>query len=69
MVSGISKSNVCKILFLKHANCQVIELVRLQLPYPTQLAMGRGMNDDQESMQSLNRLNEIQWSNLLPSNL
>lgn len=33
MVSGISKINVCKILFLKHAKCQVIELVRLQLPY------------------------------------
>ena len=29
MVSGISKINVCEILFLKHANCQVIELVRL----------------------------------------
>ena len=55
MVSGISKINVCEILFLKHANCQVIELVRLQLPYlNTQLTMGRGMNDNQASMQSLN---------------
>ena len=33
MVSGISKINVCKMLCLKHANCQVIELVRLLLPY------------------------------------
>lgn len=67
MVSDISKINVCKILFLKHANCQVIELVRLQLPYlNTQLAIGRGMNDDQASIQNLNWLNEIQWGNLLP---
>ena len=56
MVGGISKINVCKFLFLKHVNCQVIELVRLKLPdlvYTTG-HQGRGMNDDRASMQSLN---------------